>query len=257
MKVGAMILARSKSERLPGKLLAHVGNKTVIEWALRSAAMACDRVGVELMLGVRVPSEPVMVNFAQRLGIDIFERDYVSSGGETMETVYNRWFVEELPPDWDSMVIINPCFPFLLADTTARFLHYVQHHKPANILAVRETREIVFKQTLPLSSPGLINTKINKSQYTPAHCLSAYTVEDIGTPAMLDYTDFWVVPRQLGTVLDINDALDLRIADAVASNLQDHASVFMAGPLPWHSNSETTKSDTPADESGLLGPALP
>jgi spore coat polysaccharide biosynthesis protein SpsF len=73
MAIDAVIQARAGSTRLPGKVLAHLGGRPVLEWVVR-AALGAAQISTVIVATSTMPGDDVVADFPQSLGLP-------SSGG--------------------------------------------------------------------------------------------------------------------------------------------------------------------------------
>lgn len=70
MRINAVIQARAGSTRLPGKVLADLGGRPVLEWVVR-AARAANRIHEVIVATSTLPGDDAVADLAESLGVPV------------------------------------------------------------------------------------------------------------------------------------------------------------------------------------------
>jgi spore coat polysaccharide biosynthesis protein SpsF len=98
MKIGAVILSRYNSMRLPGKALMMLNGKTVIETIVERLTQVLDLDDIVIATSVEDTDNPI-VEFAHNKGFNIYRG--------SLENVAERFYLAAKKQDWDYAIRIN------------------------------------------------------------------------------------------------------------------------------------------------------
>lgn len=98
MKIGAVILCRYNSRRLPGKALMLLNGKTVIETIVERLMLVLDLEDIVIATSVEDTDNPI-VDYAHNKGFNIYRG--------SLENVAERFYLAAKKQDWDYAIRIN------------------------------------------------------------------------------------------------------------------------------------------------------
>lgn len=203
---------RENSERLPQKMLRTLNGTPLAAIALDIVRRAAVRYKVAACAAI-CPVDVRLTALARAAGIPVYERTLASRNGETCAQVYRGW--DDALKDYDRVITVNPCMPFLTLDTIGQAIEAARCPHPT--ASVFRSRGCVWDHRHRLViGGGLPNTKKNPEYYVLAHAFFCYPTAVLGHAAMADFRSFSILQRSL-QFLDIDTPTDLAVARAWAA----------------------------------------
>lgn len=222
MRVLVTSFMRLNSERVPAKLLETLGESSLAEIMLRKLLKLKQQFGETIDVALAAcPRDAALVDLAQRLSCPLLERSVVSRDGETYQEIYGE-LRDRLRHEYQRLVCVNPCQPFLRGPTIAAFVGQeldTQQQLSGSRAAVFRARGWVFDQNFQLiNGDNTPNTKYNSPYYTLSASMFSYPTAALGTPAQMDFRHF-VQYLPGPEFLDIDTPDDLEFARCYARGL--------------------------------------
>ncbi len=173
-----IIQARVSSKRVPRKMLRPFGGSSLAEIALQKVLRSKFIHRDNFFFAVH--EEPLR-RLAEKHGLRVFPRSRRSAEAETEITEIYEWH-DKL--DFDYVVLINGCAPFLSVDTIDRFIAHYLAGSHRGLFSVLRKKNYFWSAEGVLATPWpegftIMNTKFVEPTYEAAHCLYASRLDTI------------------------------------------------------------------------------
>lgn len=176
-RVCYIINARLDSKRVPRKMLRDLDGTNLLDIALKKVEHS-EQIPIEQFY--LAAYEDDILDRARQKGMNVFKRSEQSSQEEGSLTSLYEWW-DQL--DYDYVVLINPCLPFLGVRTIDSFVERYLTIEQSGLFAVVERKNYYWDAEGQLITPldgEFMNTKVVPPTYEAAHCLYASSMKMIG-----------------------------------------------------------------------------
>ena len=171
-RILVIIQSRLSSKRLKNKMLLPFGGSCLFEIAVKKLANLSSVPKSSLYVSVH---DKKFVEIARKYGINIYHRSYESANNDnSLQTIY-EWH-DKL--DFDYVIKINACSPFLKVSTIDKFIKTYINQKEESLFGVIPTKDYYWNSEGKLVTPWpknqtIMNTKAVDVTFKAAHTLYA------------------------------------------------------------------------------------
>ena len=175
--IAVVIQARLGSQRIPQKMIKDFSGTTLTDISLEKIKKLKSISKDNFFLSVY---EQELIDIGEKHGLNIFHRSEASanSEGTPMTEMYEWW--NKLP--YKYCVLINPCVPFLKAETIDNFVQAYADSNSDGMFGVIKKKNYFWRQDGSIITPlteDVMNTKTVPFTYEAAHCLYAGRMDKI------------------------------------------------------------------------------
>ncbi|MBT3350999.1 MAG: hypothetical protein HOC91_09420 [Nitrospinaceae bacterium] len=169
--VSVLINARTKSTRVPRKLVRTFAGTTLIEIALEKI----DKMDFFAHRYYGVAEEELIVKKDKFTNVELLKRkpESVEPGYNKHEVIYEHYRKIES----DYIFWLNPCHPLLTIDTVKRAAEYVLETEHNSYTSMMATTDWIFDEDgIPLTNltPNVVSTHHTKKYYKVAHSFHVF-----------------------------------------------------------------------------------
>jgi CMP-N-acetylneuraminic acid synthetase len=177
-EIAVVIQARLSSQRIPQKMIKPFAGTTITDIAIEKIKLLNSVDSSQFYMSVH---EKELLDICSKHDVNVFFRSEKSanSEGTPMTDMYEWW--NKLP--YKYCVLINPCAPFLKAETIDSFITAYAESNCNGMFGVMRKKNYFWDKDGAIITPlteDVMNTKTVPHTHEAAHCLYAGRMSDIG-----------------------------------------------------------------------------